>query len=100
MLQDLGMVHLSLITCQVQSKEKTFAKMERGGLNEKVIRDKVLTFKFTNVGKLPPHVLQFVDLTFNYTLENLIYEKVDFAVDLESQVALVGPNGSGKNTLL
>jgi ABC-type Mn2+/Zn2+ transport system ATPase subunit len=41
-----------------------------------------------------------VDLTFNYTLENLIYEKVDFAVDLESQVALVGPNGSGKNTLL
>jgi ATP-binding cassette subfamily F protein 2 len=88
------------LTCQAQSKEKTLAKMERGRFNEKVIRDKVLTFKFTIVRKLPPPVLQFVDLTFNYTPQNLIYEKVDFGVDLESQVALVGPNGSEKNTLL
>ena len=33
-------------------------KMERGGLTEKVARDQVLTFRFTNVGKLPPPVLQ------------------------------------------
>ncbi len=50
------------LTCQAQSKEKTLAKMERGRLSEKVIRDKVLTFKFTNVGRLPPLVLQFVIL--------------------------------------
>jgi ATP-binding cassette subfamily F protein 2 len=37
---------------------------------------------------------------FNYTPKNLIYEKIDFGVDLESQVALVGLNGSGKSTLL
>ncbi len=40
------------------------AKMERGGLTEKVVRDKVLTFRFMDVGKLSPPVLQFVDLTF------------------------------------
>jgi ATP-binding cassette subfamily F protein 2 len=85
---------------QAQSKEKTLAKMERGGLTEKVVRDKVLTFRFTDVGKLPPPVLQFVDLKFGYTPENLIYEKVDFGVDLDSRVALVGPNGAGKSTLL
>jgi len=85
---------------QAQSKEKTLAKMERGGLTEKVVRDKVLTFRFTDVGKLPPPVLQFVELKFGYTPDVLIYEKVDFGVDLDSRIALVGPNGAGKSTLL
>lgn len=85
---------------QAQSKEKTLAKMERGGLAEKVVKDKVLTFRFTDVGKLPPPVLQFVDLKFGYTPDHLIYEKVDFGVDLDSRIALVGPNGAGKSTLL
>jgi len=74
--------------------------MERGGLAEKVVRDKTLTFRFTDVGKLPPPVLQFVDMRFGYTPEQLIYEKVDFGVDLDSRIALVGPNGAGKSTLL
>ncbi|CAK9314378.1 unnamed protein product [Citrullus colocynthis] len=85
---------------QAQSKEKTLAKMERGGLTEKVVRDKVLVFRFVDVGKLPPPVLQFVEVTFGYTPENLIYKNLDFGVDLDSRVALVGPNGAGKSTLL
>ncbi|KAF3454931.1 hypothetical protein FNV43_RR05379 [Rhamnella rubrinervis] len=85
---------------QAQSKEKTLAKMERGGLTEKVARDKVLVFRFVDVGKLPPPVLQFVEVTFGYTPENLIYKNLDFGVDLDSRIALVGPNGAGKSTLL
>jgi len=85
---------------QAQSKEKTLAKMERGGLTEKVVRDKVLVFRFTDVGKLPPPVLQFVEVDFGYTPENLIYKSIDFGVDLDSRIALVGPNGAGKSTLL
>ncbi|KAD5508687.1 hypothetical protein R6Q59_030689 [Mikania micrantha] len=85
---------------QAQSKEKTLAKMERGGLTEKVTRDKVLVFRFVDVGKLPPPVLQFVEVTFGYTPDNLIYKNLDFGVDLDSRVALVGPNGAGKSTLL
>ncbi|PWA94048.1 ABC transporter family protein [Artemisia annua] len=85
---------------QAQSKEKTLAKMERGGLTEKVTRDKVLVFRFTDVGKLPPPVLQFVEVSFGYTPDNLIYKKLDFGVHLDSRVALVGPNGAGKSTLL
>ncbi|KAA8544116.1 hypothetical protein F0562_022128 [Nyssa sinensis] len=85
---------------QAQSKEKTLAKMERGGLTEKVVRDKVLVFRFPDVGKLPPPVLQFVEVTFGYTPDNLIYKNIDFGVDLDSRVALVGPNGAGKSTLL
>ncbi|KAJ4785054.1 ABC transporter F family member 1 [Rhynchospora pubera] len=85
---------------QAQSKEKTLAKMERGGLTEKVVRDKILVFRFVDVGKLPPPVLQFVEVTFGYTPENLIYKSLDFGVDLDSRIALVGPNGAGKSTLL
>ncbi|TVU04475.1 hypothetical protein EJB05_47586 [Eragrostis curvula] len=85
---------------QAQSKEKTLAKMERGGLTEKVVRDKILVFRFTNVGKLPPPVLQFVEVTFGYTPDNILYKKLDFGVDLDSRIALVGPNGAGKSTLL
>lgn len=85
---------------QAQSKEKTLAKMERGGLTEKVVRDKVLVFRFTDVGKLPPPVLQFVEVSFGYTPDNLIYKNLDFGVDLDSRIALVGPNGAGKSTLL
>uniref|UniRef100_A0A2P2KY78 ABC transporter GCN1 n=2 Tax=Rhizophora mucronata TaxID=61149 RepID=A0A2P2KY78_RHIMU len=85
---------------QAQSKEKTLAKMERGGLTEKVVRDKVLVFRFVDVGKLPPPVLQFVEVAFGYTPDNLIYKNLDFGVDLDSRIALVGPNGAGKSTLL
>ncbi|KAL0460156.1 UNVERIFIED_CONTAM: ABC transporter F family member 1 [Sesamum latifolium] len=85
---------------QAQSKEKTLAKMERGGLTEKVVKDKVLVFRFHDVGKLPPPVLQFVEVAFGYTPDNLIYKNLDFGVDLDSRVALVGPNGAGKSTLL
>ncbi|KAJ6369180.1 hypothetical protein OIU78_001525 [Salix suchowensis] len=85
---------------QAQSKEKTLAKMERGGLTEKVARDKILVFRFVDVGKLPPPVLQFVEVAFGYTPDNLIYKSIDFGVDLDSRIALVGPNGAGKSTLL
>jgi len=86
--------------CQAQSKEKTLGKMEKCGFTEKVIIDGVFTFKFIDVGKFPLYVLQFVELTFGYIPENLNFEKVDFGVDLDSQVVLVGPNGARKNTLL
>ncbi|CAM6099742.1 unnamed protein product [Calypogeia fissa] len=85
---------------QAQSKEKTLAKMERGGLTEKVSRDKVLVFRFTDVGKLPPPVLQFSGVSFGYNPGHQIYHNIDFGVDLDSRIALVGPNGAGKSTLL
>ncbi|KAK9798574.1 hypothetical protein WJX73_000569 [Symbiochloris irregularis] len=85
---------------QAQSKEKTLAKMVRGGLTEKVEQDQVVKLHFTDVGKLPPPVLQFATVTFGYSKDAVLYRDVDFGVDLDSRVALVGPNGAGKSTLL
>lgn len=85
---------------QAQSKEKVLAKMVREGLTEKVSVDKVVQFKFENVGKLPPPVLQFTNVAFGYSPDKVLYSGVDLGVDLDSRVAVVGPNGCGKSTLL
>ncbi|PHT67220.1 hypothetical protein T459_26707 [Capsicum annuum] len=85
---------------QAQIKEKTLAKMERCGITENVGRDSILVFRFTDVGKLPPQVLQFLEVSFGYTPDNLIYKNLDFGVDLDSRIVLVGPNRFGKSTLL
>lgn len=87
---------------QAQSKEKTLAKMEAAGLTEKVVRDKVLVMQFYDPGPLPPPVVQFNHVHFGYTADPkaALYSDLDFGIDLDSRVALVGPNGVGKSTLL
>jgi ATP-binding cassette subfamily F protein 2 len=87
---------------QAQSKEKVLAKMEAKGLTEKVTHDKVLVMQFYDPGSLPPPVVQFNHVHFGYTPEPKaeLYSDLDFGIDLDSRVALVGPNGVGKSTLL
>jgi len=85
---------------QAKSKEKVLAKMEAGGLTEQVSKDKVLKLSFEDVGELPPPVLQFANVSFGYPGQPLLYRDLDFGVDLDSRIALVGPNGVGKSTLL
>lgn len=85
---------------QAQSKEKTLAKMVRGGLTEKVAKERAFDFRFPDPGSLPPPVLQLVNITFGYPGGDILYRNVDYGVDLDSRIALVGPNGAGKSTLL
>jgi len=85
---------------QAQSRQKVLAKMEDAGLTEKVVQDRLLRLSFIDVGKLPPPVLQFQEVSFGYSPNKLLYRGLDFGIDLDSRVALVGPNGAGKSTLL
>ena len=85
---------------QAKSKEKVLFKMEERGLTEAVVADKHLSFHFPCVGTLPPPVLAFHEVAFGYTPDKLLYKGLDFGVDLDSRIALVGPNGVGKSTLL
>lgn len=85
---------------QAKSKEKVLFKMEERGLTEAVVTDKNLSFAFANVPILPPPVLAFHEVGFGYTPGKLLYKGLDFGVDLDTRIALVGPNGVGKSTLL
>ncbi|KAI5849265.1 P-loop containing nucleoside triphosphate hydrolase protein [Morchella snyderi] len=87
---------------QAKSRQKILDKMEADGLIEKVAPDRVFSFRFAEVEKLPPPVLSFDDVSFSYSgdAKDYLYENLDLGVDMDSRVALVGPNGVGKSTLL
>ncbi|KAJ6107337.1 ABC transporter ATP-binding protein ARB1 [Penicillium sp. IBT 18751x] len=87
---------------QAKSRQKILDKMEADGFIQPVISDRVFTFRFADVEKLPPPVLSFDDVSFSYSGEwkDTLYEHLDFGVDMDSRTALVGPNGVGKSTLL
>ncbi|KAJ5229915.1 hypothetical protein PENFLA_c014G06318 [Penicillium flavigenum] len=87
---------------QAKSRQKILDKMEADGFIQPVIPDRVFTFRFADVEKLPPPVLSFDDVSFSYSgkWEDTLYEHLDLGVDMDSRTALVGPNGVGKSTLL
>lgn len=87
---------------QAKSRQKILDKMEADGLIEPVVPDKVFSFRFPEVEKLPPPVLAFDGMSFSYSgkEEDNLYENLDIGIDMDSRVALVGPNGIGKSTLL
>ena len=64
--------------------------------------DPKYNFNFPNSGKLAPPVMSFKDVSFSYSgkPEDYLYEHLDFGADLDTRVAVVGPNGVGKSTLL
>lgn len=86
---------------QAQSKEKTLAKMVNAGLTEKVTADKLVEFYFPSCGKIPPPVLMVQKISFRYNKSTpWIYKDLELGIDLDSRIALVGPNGCGKSTFL
>ncbi|EPY27249.1 ATP-binding protein cassette, sub-family F, member 2 [Angomonas deanei] len=84
---------------QAQSKEKTLARMTRGGLTEAVVKDSKINFHIPCGGPLPPPMLQFREVSFNYPGREPLFQNLDLGVDMESRICLVGPNGAGKTTL-
>ncbi|WFD47917.1 ABC transporter ATP-binding protein arb1 [Malassezia furfur] len=87
---------------QAKSKQKIIDKMEAAGLIEPVVQPKQLRFNFEDVRKLPPPIIAFNDVGFSYSgkKEDFLYQDLSFGIDMDSRVALVGQNGTGKSTLL
>lgn len=87
---------------QAKSRQKVLDKMEAEGFIQAVQKDRIFTFRFANVEKLPPPVLSLDNVTFSYSgkARDNLYENLDFGIDMDSRTALVGPNGVGKSTLL
>lgn len=84
---------------QAQSKEKTLAKMTRGGLTDVVVKDGKINFHIPCAGPLPPPMLQFREVSFAYPGRSPLFQNLELGVDMDSRICLVGPNGAGKTTL-
>jgi len=87
---------------QAKSRQKILDKMEADGFIQPVEQDRVFSFRFADVEKLPPPVLSFDNVTFSYSGDpkDDLYRNLDLGFDMDSRTALVGPNGVGKSTLL
>ncbi|KAF2448016.1 P-loop containing nucleoside triphosphate hydrolase protein [Karstenula rhodostoma CBS 690.94] len=57
-------------------------------------------FKFPEVEKLSPPIIQMSGVTFGYTPDKILLKNVDLDVQLDSRIGIVGPNGAGKTTAL
>ncbi|WP_373001668.1 ABC-F family ATP-binding cassette domain-containing protein [Sulfurimonas sp.] len=82
---------------RAQSKVKELEKMD---LLEDLSFDDSLKFDF-NFKDTPAKVLLDVkDLSFGYTPENILFEKISFTLQKGECLGIIGKNGKGKSTLL
>ncbi|KAF2358207.1 ABC-transporter extension domain [Trinorchestia longiramus] len=60
----------------------------------------IVKFSFPEPPALQPPILGLYNVTFAYDGHKPLFKNVDFGIDLETRIAIVGPNGVGKSTFL
>ncbi|CAN1299803.1 ABC transporter F family member 3 [Linum perenne] len=82
----------------VQSRIKA---LDRIGHVDEVVNDPDYKFEFPTPDDRPgPPIISFNDASFGYPGGPLLFRNLNFGIDLDSRVAMVGPNGIGKSTIL
>ena len=63
-------------------------------------REYLVKFRFPETSQLQPPILGLYNVNFNYEDQPPLFKGVEFGIDMESRIAIVGPNGVGKSTFL
>ncbi|XP_052753801.1 ATP-binding cassette sub-family F member 1 isoform X2 [Galleria mellonella] len=63
-------------------------------------KEYIVKFSFPDPPPLQPPILGLHNVDFNFPGQKPLFKDVDFGIDLNSRVAIVGPNGVGKSTFL
>lgn len=63
-------------------------------------KEYIVKFSFPDPPPLQPPILGLHNVDFNFPGQKPLFNGVDFGIDLNSRVAIVGPNGVGKSTFL
>lgn len=87
---------------QQKNRTKQTAFQEEEKPQELLVKPKdyIVKFTFPNPAPLNPPILGLHTVTFAYSGQKALFKDVDFGIDMHSRVAIVGPNGVGKSTLL
>jgi len=83
-----------------QEAQSRIKKLERMPVLEPPETEYSVHFKFPDVEKLSPPIVQMTNVTFGYTKDKILLRNVDLDVQLDSRIGIVGPNGAGKTTVL
>jgi ATP-binding cassette subfamily F protein 1 len=62
--------------------------------------DYIVKFSFPNPPPMKPPILGLHGVTFGFEGQEPLFIQVEFGIDLNSRIAIVGPNGVGKSTFL
>ncbi|KAL2327124.1 hypothetical protein Fmac_020551 [Flemingia macrophylla] len=82
----------------VQSRIKA---LERMGHVDEIVNDPDYKFEFPTPDDRPgAPIISFSDASFGYPGGPLLFRNLNFGIDLDSRIAMVGPNGIGKSTIL
>lgn len=82
----------------VQSRIKA---LDRLGHVDEVVNDPDYKFEFPTPDDRPgAPIISFSDASFGYPGGPILFKNLNFGIDLDSRVAMVGPNGIGKSTIL
>ena len=82
---------------EAQSRIK---KLEKMPVLQAPESEYTVSFKFPEVEKLSPPIIQMSNVSFEYTPGKPLLKNVDLDVQLDSRIGIVGPNGAGKTTVL
>ena len=82
---------------EAQSRIK---KLEKMPILEPPESEYIVHFKFPEVEKLSPPIIQMSGVSFGYSPDKRLLTNVDLDVQLDSRIGIVGPNGAGKTTVL
>ncbi|KAK1804938.1 hypothetical protein P4O66_019309 [Electrophorus voltai] len=90
------------LTRKQQKSRKKGQEEESHEAPELLKRPKEYTVKFTfpDPPPLSPPILGLHSVDFSYEGQKPLFKRVDFGIDMESRICIVGPNGVGKSTLL
>ena len=82
---------------QAQSRIKALARMD---VIAPVAPDAEVAIDFPKPTPLPPPLITADDASVGYEADRPILRGLDFRIDMDDRIALIGANGNGKTTLL
>merc|ERR1712141_494961 len=87
---------------QMKNQSKLEKNDDESGPTELLEKPKeyIVRFRFPETSVLQPPILGLYNVTFNYPDQPSLFKNVEFGIDMESRIAIVGPNGVGKSTFL
>lgn len=88
---------------QKKKNQAIAAGTEAAEITELIKRPKEYSVKleFSEVPEIGRPVMEVNNVHFRYSPKHpVIFDKIDFGIDMDSRICVVGPNGAGKSTLL
>lgn len=82
---------------QAQSRIKALEKMQ---LVAEPIEERSIAFTFKNPAPMAPPIVRLADADLGYEAGKPVLRKVNLRLDSDDRIAVLGPNGEGKSTLV